>query len=164
MALRQAVVMTAASVLLIPVAAAEAAAAANASNFAEPLVSLRGASGVGSATSQSCTASYAHDCRSQPTCCEAGFTCYEKDEYWAACRDQTCTPGAPMVDDTDARPWTCRVLGGQPAPAPRPAPSAPAPAPCEDENTNCAAWAANDECTKNPGYMKVKCKLSCGQC
>merc|ERR1719401_2445553 len=113
MALRQAVVMTAASVLLIPVAAAEAAAAANASNFAEPLVSLRGASGVGSATSQSCTASYSHDCRSQPTCCEAGFTCYEKDEWWAACRDQTCTPGAPMVHD-DSRPWTCRVLGGQP--------------------------------------------------
>mmetsp|Transcript_23862 Transcript_23862/g.59430 ORF Transcript_23862/g.59430 Transcript_23862/m.59430 type:complete len:161 (-) Transcript_23862:103-585(-) len=159
MALSQVLVM-AASALILPVAAAEAAAT-NTSTLANSLVSLRGASGAGSTTSQSCTASYAYDCRSSPSCCEAGFTCYEKDEHWAACRDQTCTPGAPMTGDVDLRPWTCQVLGGQPAQAPAP----PAPAtPCEDRNSDCAAWAAIGECTKNPGYMEVMCKQSCNIC
>merc|ERR1712168_1205139 len=35
---------------------------------------------------------------------------------------------------------------------------------CSDLNRHCADWARKGECTKNPGYMKVYCKRSCGLC
>ena len=35
---------------------------------------------------------------------------------------------------------------------------------CKDNNKSCSGWAANGECTKNPGYMLVNCKKSCNKC
>jgi len=183
MALKQALAIAAAA-LIAPTAAAEAAAAGAASASApapaDPSAALRGASGASSAVR--CTASYAYDCRGNPTCCQAGFTCYEKDQHWAACRDQRCTPGGAMQGDIDGRPWTCRVLGGpheQPAPPALPSTSSkpvlppspalpptpsPAPPPCEDKSEHCTAWAAQNECEANPGYMHTMCQKSCSLC
>ncbi|XP_076453477.1 uncharacterized protein LOC143288737 [Babylonia areolata] len=36
--------------------------------------------------------------------------------------------------------------------------------PCTDESDNCPGWAASGECSKNPGYMLLHCKLSCDLC
>lgn len=164
--------------------ATDAAAGAAAPSPAVLSPSLRGVAApplaLSSATAgaQQCTASWAHDCRSNPTCCEAGFTCFQKTPNWAACL-RTCRPHAEQPNDRGL--WTCEVLGGHggshnsgggggvgsaPAPTAAPAPTtAPAPAPpCEDQNQYCRAWAVNQECRLNPGYMNVKCTKSCGLC
>merc|ERR1712232_485452 len=36
--------------------------------------------------------------------------------------------------------------------------------PCADEASNCRVWAEQGECTKNPSYMDLNCKKSCGLC
>ena len=38
------------------------------------------------------------------------------------------------------------------------------PSTCFDLNDRCAEWAANDECSNNPGYMLDNCRLSCDVC
>ncbi|XP_039270233.2 uncharacterized protein LOC120344954 isoform X1 [Styela clava] len=38
------------------------------------------------------------------------------------------------------------------------------PGSCRDEHRHCSFWAGIGECNKNPGYMKLKCKKSCGEC
>ena len=35
---------------------------------------------------------------------------------------------------------------------------------CEDSHPNCEAWARNDECMVNPGFMLYNCKKSCQTC
>lgn len=35
---------------------------------------------------------------------------------------------------------------------------------CADDDENCPYWSQHGECAKNPGFMSVKCKLSCGLC
>ncbi|CAL4080971.1 unnamed protein product, partial [Meganyctiphanes norvegica] len=35
---------------------------------------------------------------------------------------------------------------------------------CEDTNPSCSQWAANGECSKNPGFMLVNCRSSCYNC
>jgi len=35
---------------------------------------------------------------------------------------------------------------------------------CRDNNVNCGDWAQMGECSKNPAYMLVNCKKSCGKC
>merc|ERR1712232_206968 len=51
---------------------------------------------------------------------------------------------------------------GPPQPTPSPPPSPPAS--CDDKNSNCGDWAGSGECQKNPAYMNLNCKKSCGQC
>ena len=34
----------------------------------------------------------------------------------------------------------------------------------DDRPTRCARWAADGECTHNPGFMRVTCRKSCGVC
>ncbi|CAE7572251.1 idp1, partial [Symbiodinium pilosum] len=72
------------------------------------------------------------DCRDAGCCQQAGHTCYEKDDFWAACRS-SCEPGS--VNPTDPEefrtPWTCEEIGGSnptPSPVPQPQPS-PMPSP-----------------------------------
>mmetsp|Transcript_37693 Transcript_37693/g.43052 ORF Transcript_37693/g.43052 Transcript_37693/m.43052 type:complete len:153 (+) Transcript_37693:64-522(+) len=36
--------------------------------------------------------------------------------------------------------------------------------PCEDNHKNCAGWAKNGECDKNPKYMGEHCLKSCDSC
>ena len=35
---------------------------------------------------------------------------------------------------------------------------------CIDDNSNCASWAAQGECTKSAGFMMTSCKKSCNAC
>ncbi|XP_028404131.1 uncharacterized protein LOC114526809 [Dendronephthya gigantea] len=35
---------------------------------------------------------------------------------------------------------------------------------CKDSNTNCQHWANNNQCSDNPGYMHLNCRVSCGVC
>lgn len=136
--------------------------------------SLRGASGQSFtsfvAAGAGCTAKYTDNCKGNPTCCDAGFTCYEKDQYWAACRDQACIPNAAQPGDSNSLPWTCTVLGGGSG-AGGPSGSVPSPSPspaqspsCTNQNEMCAAWAERGECSKNPDYMNIMCQQSCGVC
>merc|ERR1712226_358125 len=89
-----------------------------------------------------------------PSCDDASTNCAS----WAASGECTKNPSYMNVN--------CKKSCGQcpPAPAPAPSPPAPPPPPCDDESPSCASWAASGECTKNPSYMSVNCKKSCGQC
>ncbi|CAK9084462.1 unnamed protein product [Durusdinium trenchii] len=50
------------------------------------------------------------DCRSTRCCQDPGYTCYEKDQYWAGCRE-SCTPGIhPNEPPEHQTPWSCEVL------------------------------------------------------
>lgn len=96
-------------------------------------------------------------------CCGEGYVCFEKDSFHAQCRPQgDCAPGATQPGDPVQTPWTCTVLS-EPAAAATP-PTTPVIAPCANTNEYCAAWAASGECTKNPDYMTLSCKASCGVC
>ena len=35
---------------------------------------------------------------------------------------------------------------------------------CADKHWSCGSWAKRDECRRNPRYMLVNCKKSCGKC
>ena len=35
---------------------------------------------------------------------------------------------------------------------------------CKDNNNQCAYWAKNNECQKNPKYMLLQCQKSCNVC
>ncbi|ETN74236.1 shTK domain protein [Necator americanus] len=35
---------------------------------------------------------------------------------------------------------------------------------CCDTHRFCAFWARNNECVKNPGWMRPNCQLSCRVC
>ncbi|CAE8598426.1 unnamed protein product [Polarella glacialis] len=101
-------------------------------------------------------------------CCSS-LSCHEKSAGWNVCLPDrwSCTQHLPD--------WSCKVIqpGASPSPEPSPAPApVPAPAPmpvpapqvCEDESGNCASWASSGECAKNPGYMVLMCRKSCGTC
>ncbi|CAE7208875.1 unnamed protein product [Symbiodinium sp. KB8] len=60
------------------------------------------------------------DCRNTACCEDEGFLCYEKDQYWASCR-QSCQPGINPDDPPEHQtPWTCNVIGDGPSPGPSP--------------------------------------------
>jgi len=52
------------------------------------------------------------DCRSTHCCSQAGFQCFEKNDWWATCRKE-CQPGSLNPEDPpqNRQPWTCRPLG-----------------------------------------------------
>jgi hypothetical protein len=52
------------------------------------------------------------DCRESKCCAAEGDSCYEKNDEWAACK-QECEPG-PHEDDPKAfrTPWTCNIVVG----------------------------------------------------
>lgn len=35
---------------------------------------------------------------------------------------------------------------------------------CEDQNESCNSWARKGECRKNPSFMMLNCRKSCGTC
>ena len=47
---------------------------------------------------------------------------------------------------------------------PPPSPPAAGRAGCEDALSECAVWAAYDECRQNPGYMNEFCPAACNMC
>lgn len=61
-----------------------------------------------------CSRTQKEDCSKSQCCLSAGMQCYQKDQYWAACK-VSCTPGSLDPEDTgDARvPWSCQALGSR---------------------------------------------------
>merc|ERR1719343_1311050 len=61
-----------------------------------------------------CSKTQKYDCTRSQCCLDAGMQCYEKNQYWAACK-QTCEPGSLDPEDkgADRVPWTCRKLGAR---------------------------------------------------
>lgn len=35
---------------------------------------------------------------------------------------------------------------------------------CKDDHTSCQHWASNNQCSENPEYMHINCRVSCGVC
>ena len=52
------------------------------------------------------------DCRPTACCVDSGYTCYQKNDYWAGCRPD-CSPGQEDPNDPPEfrSPWTCQVVG-----------------------------------------------------
>ncbi|CAJ1457843.1 unnamed protein product [Effrenium voratum] len=69
------------------------------------------------------------DCRTTGCCQDSGFRCFEKNEFWAGCRE-SCQPGetSPLDDPEYQTPWTCTLIGSTPTPSPTPTPT-PTPSP-----------------------------------
>lgn len=113
-----------------------------------------------------------YGCRKNPSCCNDGFRCFEKDDVWSQCLT-TCEPGVHYDDPWKYRtPWTCKPID-QPEEEPekqggggwfwRSADMA-ADVGCVDEDEACAKWASKGECEKNPAFMTLFCKSSCEVC
>jgi len=50
------------------------------------------------------------NCKASRCCATPGYTCFEKDEFWASCK-ATCTPGVNPDDPPEVQsPWSCAVL------------------------------------------------------
>ncbi|CAE8712048.1 unnamed protein product [Polarella glacialis] len=65
------------------------------------------------------------DCRSTGCCADSTMTCYEKNQFWAGCRE-SCSPGPYEYDDAMSRtPWSCRVIGTEATTSPAPGPEVP---------------------------------------
>jgi len=63
------------------------------------------------ASPQQCSVHNA-DCRFTRCCRQAGQQCFEKNDYWATCRNE-CHPGSLNPEDSpqNRQPWTCKPLG-----------------------------------------------------
>jgi len=69
-----------------------------------------------------------------------------------------CSPGEKLISvNKDVAP-------GCPCPHPKCVKEPAAPTACKDNHKNCAFWARDGECKKNPKYMLPNCGLSCGHC
>jgi len=78
-----------------------------------PAPAQAAAAGAGSSVDFSrCAKKQKVDCRESKCCADPGFQCYEKNDYWAACKE-ACVPGSmDPEDDAEHRvPWSCKKLG-----------------------------------------------------
>ncbi|KJH52769.1 shTK domain protein [Dictyocaulus viviparus] len=82
-----------------------------------------------------------------------GYTRGENPCYNGACVSGRCMRSRETIETTTS--FTIQTN--------RPAVVTPQET-CFNENECCASWSARDECRKNPGYMNVWCKASCGIC
>ncbi|KAJ3674578.1 hypothetical protein LUZ60_005194 [Juncus effusus] len=108
-----------------------------------------------------------------------------KDETWSECAKQGLAVKAIKGDavlffslNIDGTPdphslhGSCPVIEGEKWSAPKwihvgsydNYKSYVSPGICSDENVNCAQWALNGECEKNPSYMNEYCQRSCRVC
>jgi len=63
-----------------------------------------------STTSPSSCMTPGQDCRTSKCCSDSGFTCYEKNQWWASCK-ASCTPGIDQNDPPEHQtPWSCVAL------------------------------------------------------
>mmetsp|Transcript_99922 Transcript_99922/g.278252 ORF Transcript_99922/g.278252 Transcript_99922/m.278252 type:complete len:555 (+) Transcript_99922:1-1665(+) len=54
---------------------------------------------------------YDKDCRITRCCQQPGTTCFEKNQWWASCKE-ICTPGIDPFDTPEnQQPWSCKKLG-----------------------------------------------------
>jgi len=61
---------------------------------------------TGSEANGKVCAKHGEECQGMLCCANDGYTCYEKDDYFAGCRP-SCTAGAPEAGGGDAGPWSC---------------------------------------------------------
>jgi len=90
-------------------------------------------------------------CLASKCCKDSRLICYEKDNYWAACKD-SCTPGIDTVNDAPQyqTPWSCKPLSPIPT--------------CAPTGTNCHTSLCCEDAglfcyEKNNEY--ATCKASC---
>lgn len=107
-------------------------------------------------------------------CCRYGYGGPEECHhvgFWPILHAHTCVqtslpetaaPPAVVTDPPTSEPPADGT--DTPGSTTPPSPPADAAAPCVDESQYCGPWAADGECTKNAGYMGLKCKKSCGLC
>jgi len=52
------------------------------------------------------------DCRKTSCCSQPGLQCFEKDNWWASCKEH-CIPGSLDPEDPPGKktPWTCKAIG-----------------------------------------------------
>ncbi|CAK0846147.1 unnamed protein product [Prorocentrum cordatum] len=81
------------------------------SNAAAP-AAASGSTSDSSSPAAACSRTQKDDCRNTRCCAEAGMQCYEKHEWWAACKE-ACVPGSTDPEDTgaDRTPWSCKPFG-----------------------------------------------------
>ncbi len=95
-------------------AEARATSAAVDSEFASAVTAIVASASNRSSPSDggSCSETQRFDCRETRCCSQPGMQCYEKHEWWAACKE-ACVPGSvdPEDDPEVASPWSCKKLG-----------------------------------------------------
>jgi len=87
-----------------------------------------------------------------------GSNCEDKNSNcarWAADKNNNYCKTNQYVKDN-----CCKSCRGKPTTTTRPTTVKPTTS-CTDKHQNCASWAQNGECTKNPAYMKPNCCKSC---
>eukprot|EP00931_Biecheleriopsis_adriatica_P076641 TRINITY_DN5032_c0_g1_i1.p1 TRINITY_DN5032_c0_g1~~TRINITY_DN5032_c0_g1_i1.p1 ORF type:complete len:1220 (-),score=174.28 TRINITY_DN5032_c0_g1_i1:289-3906(-) len=98
------------------------------------------------ATPPPCSAA-GEDCQSTSCCSQMGYQCYEKDQYWASCRD-SCEPGINPSDPPEYQtPWSCKVLGTSPSPAPSPI-TVPSTTPVQTPTTTISPSTPAEGCVE----------------
>jgi len=86
-----------------------------------------------------CAAARTENCNEVKCCKDAGFECFEKNEWWAAC-DENCTPGInPRDEYPHNTSWSCKKLteGGKPNADE-----------CSESHENCM----ESRCCRDEGY------------
>jgi hypothetical protein len=76
----------------------------------EPVAIQAGPEPTSASHDTACSRTQKADCRETQCCEEFGMQCYEKNQWWAACK-RTCQPGGTDPEDPTGQPWTCRTLG-----------------------------------------------------
>jgi len=79
---------------------------------------------------------------------------------WAQKGECSKNPGYMLVNCKKS----CNQCSSGPTTTKRPTTTTRPDSDCTDNNNSCASWASSGECSKNPDYMLVNCKKSCGQC
>lgn len=89
-------------------------------------------------------------CSASKCCADEGDQCFQKDEYWAACRSE-CAEGQPQEGDEGEEPWSCSVLtaegsgDGEEGPEDEEAPEAAGNDPEGEQAAQVDACAADGE-------------------
>lgn len=95
-------------------------------------------------------------CTSKPKCDDP---CYVNHKCQCVCEDKPC-PKMPCRSKSSASTcnWAANFVGSSGGGGGGGGGS------CADNDRNCNYWARRGECNKNPNYMLVNCKKSCGKC
>jgi len=86
-------------------------------------------------------------CSDTRCCSKPGSRCYQKNDFWAACRP-SCEPGEEMEGDEAGGKWSCKPL------------SEPAPPLCSWEDENCK----DSGCCRRQGFTCYERDESWGRC
>lgn len=131
---------------------AKAAAAANGTSRGTFKASSK-EKAPGAASAAECSAG-SEDCSSTKCCSDPGLQCYDKNKFWAKCREE-CVPGVPDPADVDADPWSCKELGK------RTPGKVVGQEHCHDADDNCLE---SSKCCKGAGFACFTKNDTFGRC